>query len=362
MFPAAAGVGLQYGCAPGSLGGAAPSATQSIYDVYACNVGNETTPLSIIDVPGESQFDGLGNGPCFPACSVLGPFAYFDSQFSSLYAWRSIGNSAYNGAQFMLRHRGNGLQFDFNYTLSKSIDVGSNAERINEFQGFGFASQVINSWSPKQLRAVSDFDTTHQINSNWVYDLPFGNGRHWGSSWHGVGNALLGGWTLTGIYRWTSGYPFSVEPGLGFWGTNWQLTSALMQAGQLPKTGVYTDANGNPNIFQASTTASADNQLTNLSGGPFRLAFPGESGQRNNLRGPGYFNIDGGIHKTFNITERQNVQFTWQVFNVLNDVRFDVGSMQNIGNNSISSAATFGEFTSTLTQPRHMEFALRYSF
>lgn len=162
MFPAATGVPFQYKCAPGAKTfSGTPTATQALYDVYACNVGNETTPLSIIDAPGESSKDGLGNGPCFPACSVLGPFAYFNPQFSSLYAWSSVGNSSYHGGQFMLRHRGNGLQFDLNYTFSKSMDVGSNAERINEFQGFGFASQIINSWSPKQLRAVSDFDTTH---------------------------------------------------------------------------------------------------------------------------------------------------------------------------------------------------------
>jgi len=100
--------------------------------------------------------------------------AYFDSQFSSLYAWRSIGDAAYNGMQLTLRHKGHGLDVDFNYTYSKSIDAGSNAERINEFEGAGFASQVINSWAPKQLRAVSDFDTTHQFNANWVYELPVG--------------------------------------------------------------------------------------------------------------------------------------------------------------------------------------------
>lgn len=371
LFPAAAGTPLttvdssgnvvNTGCASGNLG-ISPSATQAIYNIYTCGIGNETTPLSIIDVPGESNFDSIGNGGCFPACSALGPFAFYNPQFSSLYVWRSVGNSSYNGGQVMLRHRGHGLQFDFNYTYSKSMDVGSNAERINEFQGFGFASQIINTWFPKQLRSVSDFDTTHQINSNWVYDLPFGEGRHWGSSWHGFANALLGGWTLTGIYRWTSGYPFTVEPGLGFWATNWQLTSADMLIGAKPKTGTFIDANGNPNVFQASTNSTADANLVNVNGGPFRNAFPGESGQRNNLRGPGYFDIDSGIHKTFKITERQNLQFTWQVFNVLNDVRFDVGSMQFNGNNSISSAATFGEFTNTLTQPRHMELALRYSF
>ena len=95
------------------------------------------------------------------------PLNFFDSQWSSLYAWRSVGNSAYNGLQVSLRKQvQSGLTFDVNYTYSKSIDVGSNAERINEFEGGGFASQIINAWSPNQLRSVSDFDNTHQINAN----------------------------------------------------------------------------------------------------------------------------------------------------------------------------------------------------
>jgi hypothetical protein len=122
-----------------------------MYDMYSCFAGNETTGLFVADLF------------CLPACAQLPgqttggqPFNYFDDQFSSLYAWRSIGNSAYHSAQLTLRHSmSSGLQFDLNYTFSKSIDIGSNAERINEFEGFGFASQVINSWSPNQLRAVS---------------------------------------------------------------------------------------------------------------------------------------------------------------------------------------------------------------
>jgi hypothetical protein len=90
--------------------------------------------------------NGARSDLCLPSCSVLGPNAYFDSQYSLLYGWRSTGNAAYNGLQLMLRRQGRGLDFDVNYTYSKSMDVGSNAERINEFQGFGFASQVINSW------------------------------------------------------------------------------------------------------------------------------------------------------------------------------------------------------------------------
>ena len=351
MFPGAAGMlgfgppgsSGNLGCAPGDSVNGSYTATQAVYDMWTCYVGNETSALFNLDVP----------DLCVPSCSALGPYAYFDSQYSSLYAWRSIGSAAYNGLQLTTRHKGHGLDFDFNYTYSKSIDVGSNAERINEFEGGGFASQVINSWSPGQLRAPSDYDTTHQFNSNWVWELPVGRDKRFGSGMHGASQALLGGWTLTGILRWTSGYPFTVEPGLGFWATNWQLTSADVLVGPAPTTGRFTDPSGNPNVFKGDPTQVAT---------VFRHAYPGESGERNNFRGPGYFGLDSGLAKMWNITEHQNLRFSWEVFNSTNTPRFDVGSMQNVGNNSVASGSTFGEYTKTMTLPRIMQFALRYSF
>src|SRR6266566_5167224 len=157
-----------------------------MYDLFACFAGNETSALEFADVP------GVVSSGCFPACATINgqqtPFAFYSPQWSSLYGWMSNGNSSYNAAQFSLRHAmTHGLQFDVNYTYSRSIDAGSNAERINQFEGGGFASQVINSWSPKQLRGVSDFDATHQINSNWVWELPFGVGKRYGS---GMGKFL----------------------------------------------------------------------------------------------------------------------------------------------------------------------------
>ncbi|HEV3510351.1 MAG TPA: carboxypeptidase-like regulatory domain-containing protein [Candidatus Sulfotelmatobacter sp.] len=354
LFPGAAGQlgfgppsggSANQGCAPGNSVTSSYTATQAVYDMVSCYVGNETSALELLDLPDY----------CLPSCSKLGPYAYFDSQFSSLYAWRSIGDAAYNGAQLTLRHKGHGMDFDVNYTYSKSIDVGSNAERINEFEGFGFASQIINSWSPKQLRAVSDFDTTHQLNANWVYELPFGSGKTFGSGMHGISQALLGGWNISGILRLTSGYPFSVGPGLGYWPTNWQLTSSAVTL-KKPKTGVFTDPSGNPNVFQGDPTQIGS------PGVYFRFAYPGESGQRNNLRGPGFFGLDGSLAKVWNITEHQTVRFSWETFNVTNTPRFDVGQLQFAGNNSMTSGPTFGEYGKTMTTPRIMQFALRYSF
>jgi len=186
-----------------------------------------------------------------------------------------------------------------------------------------------------------------------VYELPVGRGKHFASELHGIGQALLGGWTISGIFRLTSGYPFTVKPGLGFWATNWEETSADFLTGPAPTTGVFTDPSGNPNVFKGNPL-----QVGTL----FRHAYPGESGQRNSLRGPGYFGIDSGLAKVWNVTERQLVRFSWEVFNVTNTPRMDVGQLQNYGNNQVNTGPTFGEYGQTLTKPRIMQFALRYSF
>jgi len=298
-----------------------------------------------------------GLNTCYPSCATIKgqvmPYAFYSPQFSSLYAWRSIGNSAYNAGQFTLRRRmTHGLEFDLNYTYSKSIDQGSSAERINQNEGIGF-SEIINSWDPRQSRGVSDFDATHQINANWVWELPIGRGKKFGASAGGFLNALVGGWTLSGLYRWSSGYPFSILSPL--WSTDYDDEGFAVLNGTRPKTGSYKVLeNGvpQPNVFQDPNDAI--NQ--------FRQAYPGESGQRNNLRGPGTFNIDTGLSKGWNITERQLVKFTWEVFNVTNTPRFDVGPMELSANNQLSNSTAFGNFSSTLSNARVMEFALRYSF
>src|SRR2546422_1810198 len=200
LFPSAAGnLGFgppgdpgDLGCAPGNnVSASTYTATQAMYDMYSCFPGNETTGLFVADLL------------CLPACATLpgqsapAPFAFFDPQWSSLYACRSIGNASYHAAQFMLRPAtSHGLSLDFNYTFSKSIDIGSNAERISQFEGFGLGSQIINAWQPNALRAVSDFDTAHQITTNWRYELPVGHGKAYGGSMPGVADKILGGWDL----------------------------------------------------------------------------------------------------------------------------------------------------------------------
>jgi Carboxypeptidase regulatory-like domain len=340
----------------------AVSATQAMYDLFCNFSGNETTALELADAP------GLITSTCFPACATINGalsngYDYYSPQFSSMDAWRSIGNSAYSAGQFSLRHRSGGLEFDINYTYSKSIDVGSNAERVSTFEGVGFASQIINSWLPQQNRALSDFDTTHIVNANWVYELPFGRGKHFGSGMNRIANSVIGGWTVSGLWRWSTGYPFTlISPE---WATNYDLeTPAVPISNARPKTGgfIVDQATGGtgPNVFKdpGITDPTNPNAAINL----FRPAYPGEGGLRNGLRGPGTFDIDTTVSKSWPIRESQLVKFSWSMYNMTNSVRFDVGTMQLNGNDQLSASSSFGNFSSTLSNPRVMEFMLRYVF
>jgi hypothetical protein len=284
--------------------------------------------------------------------SKLGQYAFYNPQFSSLYVQSSIGNSSYNAAQLMLRRQTGALQFQFNYTLSRSEDMGSNPERFTELNGsFGYSSQIVNAWDPKQLYAPSDWDARHQINVNWVYQMPFGAGKRFGSHAGHLLDAVIGNWQWSGLWRWTSGYPFSVQPGLGYWATNWQLTSLAVLDGTKPKTGTYV-INGVPNVFADPTSAVSQ----------YRFAYPGESGQRNTLRGPGTFNLDASISKAIKIDERQSVNLAVEAFNLTNTVRFDAGTLQQGSNIDLANGSQFGNYSSTLSQPRVLQFSARYSF
>ncbi len=330
---------LDAGPYPLADGSETTSAAQAAYDLFGDPINgflhNETTALLYMDLFG------------YPAYTKFGPYALYNAQYSSLYAWRSIANSSYNAMQVSLRKRlSRGVGFDFNYTLAKSLDLSSSAERVGAWGGLG--GQVINSWNHKQLRAVSDFDTRHSLNSNWVVEMPFGRGRHFGRDSHGALEALIGGWQVSGLFRWTSGFPFSIANGYA-WSTNWQLGGWAVPTGKVPATKTTKGPDG-PNAFPDPQAALSE----------FRYARPGESGVRNNLRGDGFFNIDMGLSKRWKMpyAENHSLQFRWEVFNISNSVRFDVQSHGS----ELDAASEFGNYTNLLTNPRVMQFALRYEF
>jgi hypothetical protein len=345
--------------------------TQAIYDLYydpaLSYLGNEVVGLGYTDIYyGLSDNSGAGNYYGFngPACTnPLGvgfcPGTALNNQATSMFAWSSIGQSNYNALQASLRKQlSHGVQFDLNYTYSKSIDISSNATRVGFSSSTNVGapgSRLANAFSPASRRAVSDFDTTHQINANWIVDMPFGKSRHFAGNADSVEDAFIGGWQLSGVARWTSGFPFSVDNG-NFWATNWD-EQGIAQMNTRPKTGRFK-ANGVVSVFQNSSAAWAD----------FQNPYPGQAGSRNVIRGDGYAGLDLALSKIWKMPwESQSLQFRWEVFNVPNLNRFNVQSGLQSGAAcaciaSMQQSQTFGNYTGLLTQPRVMQFALRYEF
>ncbi len=331
---------------------AGESATQAIYHnewaPYRAQYG-ATTSLADIDFY------------CYYGCPSGWQSHFWQDQFSSLYALSSIGQSYYNAGQLTLRHpASHGLSLDFSYTLSHSIDYGSNAERATEFTsnttgtGSTSFSEVLNTWKPYLNKGSSDFDTRHLITTDAVYVLPFGRGKALAGGANGLVDAVIGGWQLSGIERWSSGLPFFLaEPG---WSTDWQIESFAVNTGPV-KQKRYYDSNGNPQFFANPTAINAGVYCGGCNGGNVRLPYPGEAGQRNAFRGDGYSDVDSGLSKIWKIREYGNLKFAWETYNVLNSVRFDpasIGGGLTQGNLGIASKL--------LTVPRRMQFALRFDF
>ncbi|MBV9482738.1 MAG: hypothetical protein JO249_18620, partial [Acidobacteria bacterium] len=111
---------------------------------------------------------------------------------------------------------------------------------------------------------------------------------------------------------------------------------------------------GTPNMFANGPAAIS----------AFAPAWAGQSGQRNEIRGDGYFGVDLGLGKRWYMpyNEKHSVQFRWEVFNIANTARFDVQSALLSDSLGLGSGSSFGNYSRLLSNPRIMQFALRYEF
>jgi len=328
------------------MAGGGMTATQAVYQLYFGNTpgpeagfrGNESSALFVLDtVPGVS-----------PANEQ---FRFFDPQYSSLYVWSSMGTSSYNGLQLALhQQQTHGMQFDAYYTFSKSLDLGSDAERAGPTAttNGGYFSQIINVYNPRGNRGPSDYDVRHAITINALGALPFGRGRLLAGGVNRLADAFIGGWNLTGLTHWTSGLPFGSIDGLG-WNTDWADQSWNVATAPIHSGGHTHDSGGQPNAFKSQSAAIAN----------IRPPYASETGERNFYRGDGYFSIDTGVSKIFPIAEKKEVKFAWEIFNTTNSVRFDPAS---VSNNPYGNPGSYGRYTSLLNQGRRMQGSLRFSF
>jgi hypothetical protein len=334
LFPGAAGGGL--------------TATQAMAEAFQANGPDWVTALWDADLN------------CSPSCSRFGEFAFFTPQYGALAALSSLGRSEYDAMQVSLRKRfSHGHQFDLNYTLSKAKDHGSEVERGSTYDNFGsggYSGFFVNSWEPDLNYSYADFDVRHQLNVNGLMELPFGQGRRFGGGASGALNAIIGDWSLAGILRWTSGFPFNVQNCRSCWSTNWNLqgNAVLVDPNVLPELQTTKDAvSGYPSPFADLAEALSR----------FRTQYPGETGIRNLLRGDGYFGIDLSVGKSFHMPFGHRLKFRWDTFNLTNTPRFDTGNVTMLPDIS----TTFGRYNGSLATcdgaaGRCMQLNLRYEF
>ncbi len=328
------------------------TSTQVAYNMFANNQYDWTTALYLLDTG-----TGFGNCTGKNRCSKLGAWASYHPQYSYLSVFSSVGGGNYHAAQFQVRKSfSHGDQVSANYTWSKSTDLRS------YYEGAGNTTGVLwNPWQPGLQRGVSDYDNTHMLSSMWVYNLPVGKGLKYMGHAGGLADAIFGGWQLSGMWRWSSGFPISVYE-LGVWPTNWNNNNYAVWNGKKfatgrKKNGISIGGTGQgPNMFPDPQAAYE----------AFSYELPGGIGSRNVLRGDGIFNIDTNLSKRFVMpyNEKHSLQLRWECFNLTNTARFDVSdtSSGNGADLDISSNGNFGMYQTMLTQPRVMQFGLRYEF
>jgi len=247
------------------------------------------------------------------------------------------GNSSYHGLHAQLeRHLTNGIQFAVAYAWSHAIDNSPPGFDTDYRYGGNMVDPF--QWQTRE-RANSNLDVRHRFVLSALYQLPFGRGRTFGHDWGTATNALLGGWQLSPILTFSSGYPFDVTCQYCYSpSTRPNLVGPLHQINS---------------PLQWFDTSSFVKVATDSSGVPIAA---GDS-PRNPFTGPGTKVMDLSLSKTFAATERFRVSFSGDFFNLFNTTQFS----QPDGN--LNDGGKFGTVTSIgLDSQREIQLSLRVTF
>jgi hypothetical protein len=307
------------------------------------------------------------------------------AQYLPLYT--NVGWSNYHSGQFTIRKRfSEGYSMTANYTWSKSLDVTSAGEALGQRPGgSGSPDQIIDPYHPALNYGPSTFDRRHQFNGNFTAELPVGTGKLIGSNMGGILNQIFGGWAASGIVVATSGSPWQYGAGNRFtfhfngqdipvqtaaipYGLNRGHTAAVTTNGVVTGGGtptVYFIKDPNLSASCGSDTACVAPNRT-AAYNSFMTPFPGGPVTRNNAVGPGFFNMDASVSKSFRISEGITGMARAEAFNVLNHPNFsNPGSgSATIANatNIDSTSGVLSAIGSTRNDNRIMQFTLRIQF
>jgi hypothetical protein len=273
----------------------------------------------------------------------------------------NVAHANYHALQVDYRRAmANGLQFNANYTWSKSLSnsAGDGQARFEPFLDLA---------TPSVEYARTPFDLRHAFKFNYVYELPFGAGKRW--SGNGFLNTIFGGWSTSGNYFLQSGFPFSIVSQFGTLNrgggrSDFNTATTASNYDQInANLGLVFDGRGVGFVNQR--ILGTDNRGTAAVGTPntnqiFVNPSAGQLGtlQRRMFSGPIGQQWNASLGKTFTLfgEKAHKLRFAADAFNATNSPIFFIAEQQGI--NSVN----FGRITSTDNSPRIMQFSLYYRF
>jgi len=279
----------------------------------------------------------LGCGPGGTAFGVPYP-AY---PFSTIENQTDSGRAHYNSLQIKAETRSAkyGVYALIGYTYARAYDNG-----LTDGLGtpLGATYFPLPGWQSLDW-ALSQINLNQSFTASIIYQLPFGKGRKFGSSWSGPVNSVLGGWEVTLIEKATSGFPIFIVDSNNSSGVNFENNgNSLNRPNQ-----TCNPASGAGTLSQWFKTSC------------FAAPGAGELGNapRTPASGPGFVNSDFSLIKHFALPrEGMRVDFRAEMFNLLNHPQF-----ANPGAD-FNSPATFGAINSTVNNPRLIQLALKLAF
>ena len=279
----------------------------------------------------------LGCGPNGASFGV--PYPAFP--YSTISNSFDIGKAHYNSLQIKAETKSarHGIYALLGYTYARAYDSGF-TDGLGSSLGATYWPLPGNStldWG------LSQINLNHNFTASMIYELPFGKGKRFGSSWNGAANTILGNWELTLIEKATSGFPVFVVDSFNQSGVNFQ-------------------NNGN-SLNRPNQTCNPDASHHTLSQwfatSCFAAPASGELGTANRtpVSGPDFVNTDFSVIKHFMLPrEGMRLDFRAEIFNLFNHPQFATPGAD------FNSPATFGVVNSTVNNPRLVQFALKLGF
>lgn len=261
---------------------------------------------------------------------------------ANTWTWFSWGDSLYNALQVDVNRRfTNGLSFRGVYTWAKALDDG---DSLNATTAGNAPGLISNPYDIKADWGPATYDVRNIGVISVVYDLPFGKGKQFASSYGGFGNAMISGWSVDSIVTLQGGFPFTA-----------QLSYNPSNNGDT-RNPVRPFANPN---FTGNPIVGTPKQWFNPA---FFLQPPPNSGfwgnaTRDNLTGPGLATWDFSAIKNTTLRERLNLQFRAEIFNLLDRANFNTPNLIVFTPSGLSGSS--GVITATSTTARQVQFGLK---